>query len=212
VNLPTTTDHSPLTRQTTSLQEVRPDAPGPSGKSSTDLEAGAHHSFSPRRGSRWHRQGFQLYWKYKSRTAARKPKISAEIVALIQEMARDNRLWGAERIRGELLKLGLRVSKRTIQKYMRPVRPARSGGQNWTTFLHTHAEQIWACDAPPGHRPAFAAALCLFHYRTALTQNDPCGRDAVSQRCMGSAYRCAKPQPMAKDRSTSSVITMASLG
>jgi putative transposase len=58
---------------------------------------------------RWHRQGFRLFWKYKSRAAARKPKISAETVALIKEMARDNRLWGAERIRGELLKLGLRV-------------------------------------------------------------------------------------------------------
>src|SRR5713226_9847646 len=52
---------------------------------------------------RWHRQGFRLFWKYKSRAAARKPKISAETVALIKEMARDNRLWGAERIRGELL-------------------------------------------------------------------------------------------------------------
>jgi len=68
---------------------------------------------------RWHRQGFRLFWKYKSRATACKPKISEEIVALIKEMARDNRLWGAERIRGELLKLGRRVCKRTIQKYMR---------------------------------------------------------------------------------------------
>ncbi len=95
---------------------------------------------------RWHRQGFQLFWKYKSRAAARKPKIAPETVALIKEMARDNRLWGAERIRGELLKLGLRVCKRTIQKYMRKVRTARPRGQNWRTFLDTHAEQIWACD------------------------------------------------------------------
>ena len=58
---------------------------------------------------RWHRQGFQLYWKYKSRAASTKPRISPETVALIKEIARDNRLWGAERIRGELLKLGLRV-------------------------------------------------------------------------------------------------------
>jgi putative transposase len=59
---------------------------------------------------RWHRQGFKLYWKYKSRAASAKPKVAAETVALIQEMAMQNRLWGAERIRGELLKLGLRVS------------------------------------------------------------------------------------------------------
>ena len=65
---------------------------------------------------------------------------------MIQQMARDNRLWGAERIRGELLKLGIHVCKRTIQKYMRAVRTTRPHGQAWKTFLHTHAQQIWACD------------------------------------------------------------------
>jgi len=63
---------------------------------------------------RWHRQGCKLYWKYKSRARSATSKISAETVALIQEMARDNRLWGAERIRGELLKLGIHLCKRTI--------------------------------------------------------------------------------------------------
>ncbi len=95
---------------------------------------------------RWHRQGFKLYWKYTSRATSPTPKISAETVALIQEMARDNRLWGAERIRGELLKLGIRVCKRTIQKYMRQVRTARPRGQTWATFLQNHAKDIWACD------------------------------------------------------------------
>ncbi len=95
---------------------------------------------------RWHRQGFRLFWKYKSRATAPKPKIAAETVALIKEMARNNRLWGAERIRGELLKLGLHVCKRTIQKYMRYARSPRRGGQNWTTFLQNHAKDMWACD------------------------------------------------------------------
>ena len=58
---------------------------------------------------RWHRQGFKLYWKYKSRSNSATPKISAETIALIKAMARDNQLWGAERIRGELLKVGIRV-------------------------------------------------------------------------------------------------------
>lgn len=58
---------------------------------------------------RWHRQGFKLFWKYKSKAASLTPRISQETISLIQEMARDNRLWGAERIRGELLKLGIRV-------------------------------------------------------------------------------------------------------
>jgi putative transposase len=95
---------------------------------------------------RWHRQGFKLFWKYKSKAASLKPRISQEAVALIQEMARDNRLWGAERIRGELLKLGIHVSKRTIQKYMKDTRSPRQRGQTWATFLHTHAKDIWACD------------------------------------------------------------------
>jgi putative transposase len=95
---------------------------------------------------RWHRQGFRLFWKNKSRAVASQPKISAETVALIKEMARDNRLWGAERIRGELFKLGIRVCKRTIQKYMRHARSPRQQGQNWATFLHNHAQDIWACD------------------------------------------------------------------
>ena len=95
---------------------------------------------------RWHRHGFKLYWKHKSSASSAKPKISAEIISLIKEMARDNRLWGAERIRSELLKLGIRVCKRTIQKYMRQVRTTRPYGQNWKTFLRTYAEQIWACD------------------------------------------------------------------
>jgi len=95
---------------------------------------------------RWHRQGFKLYWKYKSRAKSATPKISAETMALIQQMARDNRLWGAERIRGELLKLGIHVCKRTIQKYMRPARTPRQRGQTWATFLQNHAKDIWACD------------------------------------------------------------------
>jgi len=68
---------------------------------------------------------------------------------LILEMARDNRLWGAERIRGELLKLGIRGGLRTIQKYLRTVRSQQPRGQTWATFLHTHAGQIWACDFLP---------------------------------------------------------------
>jgi putative transposase len=95
---------------------------------------------------RWHRELFRLYWKRKSKATSHKPKIAAETIALIREMASENRLWGAERIRGELLKLGIRVCKRTIQKYMRGVRTQQPPGQTWATFLRNHAGQIWACD------------------------------------------------------------------
>ena len=95
---------------------------------------------------RWHRELFRLYWKRKSKAPAHKPKIAAETIALIREMATHNRLWGAERIRGELLKLGMHVCKRTIQKYMRTVRRNQPRGQKWSTFLRNHAANIWACD------------------------------------------------------------------
>ena len=74
------------------------------------------------------------------------PKISPETIALIQEMAKENRLWGAERIRGELLKLGIEVSKRTVQRYMPKEKKTGSSGQNWATFLKNQASGIWACD------------------------------------------------------------------
>jgi putative transposase len=95
---------------------------------------------------RWHRELFRPFWKHTSKVHARMPRLTSETISLIQEMAAHNRLWGAERIRGELLKLDIRVSKRTIQKYMKHTRPRRVGGQNWKTFLRNHAAEIWACD------------------------------------------------------------------
>jgi transposase InsO family protein len=92
---------------------------------------------------RWHRELFRQYWRRKSQG---KPKISAETIALIEKMAKENRLWGAERIRGELLKLGIDVSKRTIQKYMPKEGKSRSSSQTWATFLKNQASNIWACD------------------------------------------------------------------
>jgi len=87
-----------------------------------------------------------MYWKHRSKAPTHKPKVAPETMALIREMATNNRLWGAERLRGELLKLGLRICKRTIQKDMRTVRTQQPRGQKWSTFLHTHAKDIWACD------------------------------------------------------------------
>src|SRR6266699_92072 len=94
----------------------------------------------------WQRELFRLFWKHKSKADARQSKISPETIALIKEMASNNRLWGAERIRGELLKLGICVCKRTIQKYMKHVRLPRPRGQKWATFLHNHAADRWTCD------------------------------------------------------------------
>jgi putative transposase len=109
---------------------------------------------------RWHRQGFRLFWRRKSRAATQAPRLPRETSDLIRQMGREHPLWGADRIRGELLKLDIRVSKRTIQRYLRQARPPRPPGQTWATFLRNHAGEIWACDFLPvtdlGFRPVYA--------------------------------------------------------
>jgi len=111
---------------------------------------------------RWHRQGYRLVWRVRSATALKRPQVSAATVALIKRMAEENRLWGAERIRGELLKLGVRVGKRTVQRHMRGVRPTRPRGQTWATFLHNHADAVWACDFLPIIDLGFRALFAFF--------------------------------------------------
>ena len=110
---------------------------------------------------RWHREGFRLYWRAKSTPRSPQETIPTETIALIKQMALENRTWGAERIRGELLKVGLRVAKRTIQKYMRQVRLPRPKGQTWRTFLHNHAADIWACDFLPVTDLLFRRWVCV---------------------------------------------------
>ena len=93
---------------------------------------------------RWHRASYRWFWRYRCRSRNRR-HLDTGTIDLIRDMTKRNRLWGAERIRGELLKLGIRVAKRTIQKYTRGVRRKR-GGQTWATFLANHADSTWACD------------------------------------------------------------------
>ena len=95
---------------------------------------------------RWRRAGWRLFWRCKSRPG--RPRIPLELRQFIRRMATENPLWGEERIANELLlKLGLRVSPRTIRKYMPKRPPGRPrGDQRWSTFLHNHAQGIVACD------------------------------------------------------------------
>ena len=93
---------------------------------------------------RWHRAGFRAYWRWKSRLRGGRPKIPLEIRRLIREMSLANRLWGAPRIHGELLKLGIDVGQTTVAKYM--VRGRRPPSQGWKTFLHTHADGVASID------------------------------------------------------------------
>jgi transposase InsO family protein len=93
---------------------------------------------------RWHRAGFRRYWRWKSRSLGGRPKIAADLRALIRQMSAENPLWGAPRIHGELLKLGFEVAQSSVAKYM----GKRCGppSQGWCIFLRNHAPDIAAMD------------------------------------------------------------------
>ena len=93
---------------------------------------------------RWHRAGFKVFWRWKSRNGAGRPQIDRGLRDLIRRMSRENALWGASRIHGELLMLGFQVAQSTVSKYM--VRCQNPPSQTWKTFLRNHAEAIAAID------------------------------------------------------------------
>ena len=101
------------------------------------------HLVQPATVVRWHRQGFRYYWRWKRRRLGR-PKIDPQIRHLIQRMCRDNLLWGAPRIHGEMLKLGFDVSEATVSKYM--IKRRGPSSQTWRAFLKNHAQGIIALD------------------------------------------------------------------
>ena len=85
---------------------------------------------------RWHREGFRLYWRWRSRKRGGRPKIPKEIRVLVRQMSTENPLWGAPRIHGELLKLGFDISQATVSRHMPKRRP--NPDQTWKTFLLNH--------------------------------------------------------------------------
>jgi transposase InsO family protein len=94
---------------------------------------------------RWHRQGFRAYWRWKSRPRGGRPRIAAEVRELIARMHRENPLWGAPRIHGELLMLGIQVSESTVSNYLSTL-PRRRPTQGWRTFLRNHLHETIAVD------------------------------------------------------------------
>jgi putative transposase len=92
----------------------------------------------------WHRQGFRLFWTWKSRRRRGRPPVAPDARALIRTMSEQNPLWGAPRIHGEILKLGIDVSQATVAKYI--ARRRRPPSQTWRTFLTNHVHQIVAAD------------------------------------------------------------------
>jgi hypothetical protein len=118
---------------------------------------------------RWHRAGFRAYWRWKSRGRPGRPRVSREMRELIRRMSKENPLWGAPRIHGELLKLGFVIAESTVSKYIarRPGPPS----QTWRTFLRNHADAIAAidlCVVPTLTFECLFAFLVLGHGRRQL--------------------------------------------
>jgi hypothetical protein len=110
----------------------------------------------------WHRAGFRLYWRWRSRPRGGRPKITGELRALIRRLAQENPDWGAPRIHGELQQLGFVLSERSVARYLR--RPHRRGdpGQQWLTFLDNHREVITAFDFFTVPTITFQSLYCFF--------------------------------------------------
>lgn len=110
----------------------------------------------------WHRAGFRLYWRWRSRPRGGRPKITYEIRQLIRRMAEENASWGAPKIHGEILKLGFEISERTVARYLRRIRRRGDPGKRWLTFLQNHREVIVAFDFFAVPTITFKLLYCFF--------------------------------------------------
>ena len=92
----------------------------------------------------WHREGWRLLWRWRSRGTTGRPAIALELREVIRRLSRENRLWGAPRIQAELARLGFKVAKSTVERFMARRNGPPSG--RWRAFLRSHAGEILACD------------------------------------------------------------------
>jgi putative transposase len=111
---------------------------------------------------RWHRCGFRLYWRWRSRHRGGRRRITEEIQILIHRLATENPDWGAPRIHGELLKLGLDVSERSVARYLRRLPRRSDRAARWSAFLANHREAIAACDFFTVPTLTFQLLWCFF--------------------------------------------------
>lgn len=102
---------------------------------------------------RWHRAGWRLFWRWKSKPGPGRPEVPHEVRTLIRQMSLENRIWETPRIHGELMKLGFDISETTIPKYM--VKPSGPPSQTWNTFIRNHMTEIVAVDFFTVHTAAF---------------------------------------------------------
>jgi putative transposase len=149
-----------------------------------------------------------LHWRRKSRGKPDKPPLAAETIALIEEMALNDRTWRAKRIQGELLKLGITINKRTVKKYMRRARRGLSPvkhGQAGATFIKNHAGETWACNFVQTYDVWFRTVFVFFiiesgsrrvvHYGVARSPSD----FWVTQQVRGATPYDEKPSFLIRD-------------
>ena len=111
----------------------------------------------------WHRAGFRLFWRFRSRSKnSGRPRITAEIRSAIRRMTEENVSWGAPRIHGELLKLEFEVSERTVSRYLHRLSPSDQARKLWATFLRNHREVIAAMDFFTVPTLTFRVLYCFF--------------------------------------------------
>jgi putative transposase len=111
----------------------------------------------------WHKAGFRLFWRLRSRRkSAGRPIINAKVRVAIRQMAEENPGWGAPRIHGELLKLGLDVCERSVSRYLRRLSPPVNAGRHWAAFLRNHRELIAAMDFFSVPTLTFRVLYCFF--------------------------------------------------
>lgn len=110
----------------------------------------------------WHRAGFCLFWRWRSRARGGPPRIAEEIRLLIRRLADENTDWGAPKIHGELLKLGFVLSERTVARYLRLIQRRGDPGKKWHAFLRNHREAIVALDFFTVPTVTFRVLYCLF--------------------------------------------------
>jgi transposase InsO family protein len=154
---------------------------------------------------RWHRSGFRLYWRWKSRSRGGRPKVAIEVRSLIRRMSVENALWGAPRIHGELLKLGIEVAQSTVAKYMVKRWPGGSG-QTWKTFLRNHAAGIGAMDflvVPTINFRLLSVLVILRHERRrliSLSITDHATAEWIAQQITEALPWEQAPQYLVRDR------------
>ena len=158
------------------------------------------HIVKPETVVRWHRAGFRLYWRWRSRPGGGRPKIAEDVRILIRRLATENPDWGAPKIHGELQKLGFVVSERSVARYLRRIRRRGDPGKRWLAFLQNHREAIVAFDFFTVPTIKFQLLYCFFvieHARRKILHFNVTQRPSADWLSNNYGPHFRKPAPIA---------------